>query len=385
MNATRLCARRFPAPLLLALLVLPAASSAQLVVPGETRIQMSDVTGPNVSSLLLFETGTTKTFACPVAWGVRTTAASVAAALRTGGLQITTATGVDRSPSAAAQQRVLAVLISGEGAGTAIEQVVGALATGQTDGHAAEEARELVAELDGLFGQAEAMDPLEPGYRTATGLADAIHQFNDYVDVADLTNPSDEFLVIETVLSRLVLSALENEGRAVDESSRDGAYGLPCAPPVAGQPMAPSPPPPTAPVAVIPTVVERPITVCVLTDGSIRHVPAILVPSTGDTLAIRDGERVHFTQAYPEVGYAGNLPWVWAGEAVTLGRDRFAPFGEPFVVSATDELVPAGEFRGVKFFARRDATTPPETVLLPTAPRCTVQPYRLQEDVRKGR
>ena len=385
MNATRFCARRFPAPLLLALLALPAATSAQLVVPGETRIQMSDVTGPNVSSLLLFETGTIKTFACPVAWGVRTTAGSVAAALRTGGLQITTATGVDRSPSAAAQQRVLAVLMSGEGAGTAADQVVGALALGQTDRHVVEEARELVAELNGLFAQAEAMDPVEPGYRTATGLADAIHQFNDYVDVADLTSPSDEFLVIETVLSRLVLSALENEGRTVDEASRDGAYGLPCAPPAAGEPPAPPPSQPTPPVEVTTTVPERPITVCVLVDGGIRHVPAILIPSTGDTLAIRQGERVQFSHAYPEAGYAGDLPWVWAGEAVTLGRAWFAPFGEPFVVAATDELIPAGEYRGVRFFARRDAPTPPDTVLLPTAPRCTVQPYRLQEDVRKGR
>jgi hypothetical protein len=386
MHATRMSARRLLGPVLLIATsgALPGAAGAQVVVPGATRVQMSDVTGPNVGSLLLFETGTTKTFTCPVAWGVRTTAESLTAALRAGTLEITTATGVARTPSGESQRRVLALLEGGADAAAAGAAVEAALAAQPADGEVAEEARELVHELDGLFAVAAEMDPSDPGYRTATGLADAIHQFNDYVDDASVTTPSDEFLVIETVLSRLVLSALENEGRDVDAASRDGANGLACAPPavVSPPPAAPEPEPPTEPEP--PPVVERPITVCVLTNGRIQYVPAILLPATSDTLAIRDSERVRFDVAYPEAGYAGHLPWVYAGESITIGRDHFAPFGEAFAVKPTDELVPAGEYRGVTFFRRDDAPTPPDVVLLPTTPRCMVQPYRLQEDVRKS-
>jgi hypothetical protein len=231
---------------------------------------------------------------------------------------------------------------------------------------------------------AQAMDPREPGYRAASGLAEAVHQFNDYVDDAFLTDPSDEFLVIETVLAQLVLAALANEGRAVDDASRDGAYGLACAPAAVAGP-APAPPAAPAPPVEPPPAVERPISVCVLEAGQPRYVPALLLPATGDTVVIRAGERVPLATAHPHVGYSGELPWVYSGEMVTVGQNHYAPFGEPFAVAPTDELVPAGTYRGVTLFKRRDAPTPPETLLLPTVPRCVVQPYRLQEDIRKGR
>jgi hypothetical protein len=390
MNTIRIDARRL---LALAAVIgagtaVPGMGAAQQVDPGATRVQMSDVTGPNVSSLLLFETGTIKTFACPVAWGVRTTAEKLAADLRAGALEATTASGVRRSPRLGAQRQVLEVLMDGENGDDAAGALVAALADPR---HEQDDARnaasDLVRELEGLIADAVAMDPRKPGHETATELAAAVYEFNHFIEASDpsfLAAPPDEFLAIETVLSRLVIAGMENEGRAVDAASRRGDYGLPCAPtPIVALP-APSPvPPPTRPPAR-PAPVERAIEVCVLEHGTMRYVPAILRPATGDTLALRDGERIPFASVHPDVGYAGDLEWVRKGEPITIGRDTFLPYGRPFVLAPDDEVAIAGEFRGTALFVRKTARGRPE-LLLPLAPRCVVQPYQLMEDVRKIR
>ena len=366
--------------LLAALLMLPAVGAAQVYRPGASRVEMSDVTGANVASLMLFETGTTRTFDCPVAWGVRSTADDIITALGGGGLDVTSATGISREPSAEAQRRVLELLLNGENAGTARAQIDEALAGA---GVQRKYIHALTHDLVGLLDKAHRMDPLKPGYVTASGLAAAVNSFNEFAersDAAYLSSPPDEFLVTETVLSRLVIAALENEGRVVDQASLRGDYGLACAPPrtiVAAAAPAPEAP---APVELPP---ERAIEVCVMEEGRIHYVPAILLPLSGDTLALRDGVREPFQSAYPIAGYAAGLAWVESGETVTLGRETYIPYGVSAALPPGEELVQVGEFRGIQLFARRGSSSPAKQLFIPLTPRCTVQPYELMEDMRK--
>jgi hypothetical protein len=346
---------------------------------------MSDATGASVASLLLFEVGTTKTFDCTVAWGVRTTSEQIAAELEAGNLATASASGVQRQTSADVQRDLLAILSRGEDARAAADRFLDALSV-EPNGTAgtSQEARSLVRNLTGLLAEAALLDPDKPRYESATGLTAVVYSFNEYVEASDdafLADAPDALLAIETVLSRLVVSAIENEDRIADEASRRGDYGLICAPP-----PPPAAPPPTAshPVMPPPPPLERVIEVCVIEDDRIRFVPAIFRPEIGDTVAVRQGLRVSFSSVHPDVS-AAELAWVTRGEAVRLGLASYIPSGQPFTVSPADDLSAAGEFMGVPLFTRKAAGSPPDVLFVPLAPRCLVQPYRLQEDVRKVR
>ncbi len=385
MNAIRFSGRRCLAlaVLLAAGFATPFDASAQIVTPGATRVQQSDP-ALAVGALMLFDRGTTKTFVCTVAWGVRSTSDNLVSQLRDGRLTPNSRTGVRRQPSRDAQRRVLTVLERDNGVGDAARAILSSLTPPQFDQLAAQgPAQSLVEELTGLFEEAVEMDPREPGYQTATGLAAAVLYYNEFIDAADLDyfdNPSDEFLTIEAVLRRLVQTAIDNEGRPVDLPSWRGDYGLPCAPaPVAPPEPEPEPEPPPRP-----PLPERAIEVCVYDQGELRFVPATFLPETGDTLVLFAGERRKFSDVYAESDYASELDWVKAGEMIELGRERYTQFGRPSALSATDRLVYTGTYRGVRLFAREGAGTPPGTVYLPFGPRCQIQPYQLAEPVIKG-
>jgi hypothetical protein len=93
--------------------------------------------------------------------------------------------------------------------------------------------------------------------------------------------------------------------------------------------------------------------------------------------------RLPFHQVHPETGYAGGLPWVRNGEEISLGTARYLPYGRPFAVTNVNDMVSAGEYRGVPFFALKGSGSQPKLVFLPAAPHCVVQPYQYMEDVRK--
>src|SRR5690606_2069886 len=78
----------------------------------------------------------------------------------------------------------------------------------------------------------------------------------------------------------------------------------------------PAPPPPPPPPA------EERITVCVIDPqtGEIREIPAIYMPSTGDTLVTMNGDRVDLETAYPTTApvYARNASWFIAGQPLAI-------------------------------------------------------------------
>jgi hypothetical protein len=368
----------------------PEIARAQVVDPGATRVQMSDVTGPNVTSLLLFETGTVKTFSCPVAWGVRTTSDRLAAELRAGRIVAGGTNGNRVLLAPAAQQRVLEILVNGPDADNAADAVIAALAPDMRDQQDARgSARTLVRNLRGLLKHAGTMNPRSPGHQTATNLAAAVYRFNDYLDESSpafLVAPPAEFTIIENVLSTLIVAALDNDGREVDAASKRGEYGLPCAPePVVAQapPRPTAPPPPT--FVPPPPPIERAVVLCVLEADAFHYLPAIMLPATGEIFAVQNGRRVPFASAHPDQGYAGDAAWVKSGEAIAVGKAKYMPYGARQVVRPAEELEKLGEYRGTALFARKDAGKEPKVILVPVAQGCVVQPYNLLVDIRKER
>ena len=379
---------------LIAMALLPATvalgaaeASAQYVTPGAARVEMSDLTVPSVAATLLFDPGTVKTFQCPVAWGVRTAADSLAGVLSGSVLRAIPTAGRAPVPSARAQGRVLEHL---SGVPTDdFDAFVASLVPGGRD-PARGEATALAHRLDGLFSDLRGMDPLAPGHVAPTRFAAAVHEWDVLLGALDeetLVRPSDELLTLQSVLASLVLAALENEGRGVDDPSLRGEYGLPCAPPprtrfIAELPEAPEPPPP----------LERPIVVCVLEDDRFQDVPAVLLPETGDTLALVVGERVPFAGVHPDRNvYAGAEEWFLEEAPVELAGVTWVPWAHPRTTDGLP-LVRVGEVRGVAAFAAPEAAralsedgTAPPALWLPVRNGCVVQEYRPVAAVRRTR
>ncbi|HET9982422.1 MAG TPA: hypothetical protein VFQ38_02490 [Longimicrobiales bacterium] len=348
------------------------ALRAQYVDPGETRVPMSDVTGPSVASLLLFEPGTVKTFDCPVAWGVRTAAEQQEQALRADLAARGNGAALAAALAAPSRRELLEVLMAGDRAGSASAALVSALADSAGRGGAGA-ARDLVRRLRGLLAMAERMDPRRPGYETATRLSAAVGSFNLFVDgrsASFLASPPAAFLDIQQVLSQLVIAALENEGREVSVDSRRGVgVRLACEAPqrILAQP---APPP------------ERAIQVCVATDAGVRWVPALLRPSTGDTLVVVKGERRPLSAAYPDtLRYPASEAWLTGAEPVRFGGKVYVAFG-PRRMLGPEALIRLGEYEGIPIFGSGDDRGA-KSIYVVAAPRCIVQGFHVLDQVRK--
>jgi hypothetical protein len=342
---------------------------------------MSDVTVPAVGSLLLFETGTVKTFTCTVAWGVRTAADSVAAGLVGDNLWVAAAGRSHKVTRPAVGQNLLTIL----GARENTEALARTYrATFGPELANTSEAKDLMQHLRGLLGHARGMDPAEPGWRAATQLAAAVAAYDALLDRAPdafVANPPDEFLAIHSVLSRLVIAAMENEEREATEASERGAYGLACAPE-----------PKPAPVRrIVQAPVERPVEMCVLVGSEFRNVSAIQDPTTGELYTMVQGERRPFQEVYPDRGpFAREAGWFTRGEPVQYRGVTFVAWGAP--QRTTGEFERIGQFGGVDLFAAdpemfSDADLPSAEAVLfvPVSQGCVVQEYRMERQVRGTR
>jgi hypothetical protein len=149
-------------------------------------------------------------------------------------------------------------------------------------------------------------------------------------------------------------------------------------------PVTPPPPPPPAPTPAPPA--ERTIQVCVIQDGTVRNVEATFVPASGDTVIMRDGQRVQFRQAYPSAtGFAAGANWFVGGEPITFQNQRYVRFGLPRVITPPDQVSRVGEFQGVPVFAEPGATGAPSVIYLPIRPTCEFQPYQREAVTRRVR
>lgn len=360
--------------LLLALAIAPAPAEGQRVIPGFARIDQSDVAGVSVTSsdLLNFEPGTVKSLTCPVAWGVRTTSEAVASSLASGDFRVAAAT-VDGTPVSEPLRRDLLLLLTdADGSDAAGARIAAALGRDDNRG-ARDEARQLVRSLKGLVAAASRMDPARPGVVAPMKLNRSVADFNDFVDDSSptfLANPPEELGAVQSVLSRIVISALENEGRVVDADAAP-AGALACAPPAEA-----------APVAVV--VPEVAIAMCVMRPEGPVEVAGVVNPATGDTVAIVAGERRPFSEVgRPTVTFAANAPWYARGEPIAFGRDRYVRYGLPTEM-APNSVMRVGEYEGVPVYARTRALRP-DAIFVPAEAPCTFQEYRRVEEVMRVR
>jgi len=99
-------------------LPLATPAAAQRIVPGFSRSDQSDVTGVSVTSadMLGLEPGVAKSYTCPVAWGVRNAAVTVAAEL--------------------SGERLRPTLVAAPAIGSAVQADLGSVLAGQDDDQA---------------------------------------------------------------------------------------------------------------------------------------------------------------------------------------------------------------------------------------------------------
>jgi opacity protein-like surface antigen len=155
-----------------------------------------------------------------------------------------------------------------------------------------------------------------------------------------------------------------------------GARPLPVPVPAPAPAPAPRPAPAPAPA-------EQTINVCVVDGTRLAQVEAIFIPSRGDTVVVRDGQRRPFASIYPATApaYAANAPWYVAGQSITVANREYVRFGLQRVIGAT-ELTNVGVYNGVPLFAETGSTAPHAVLYLPIRPGCEFQPYQQRETIR---
>jgi hypothetical protein len=365
------------AGVLLATLATPG--QAQLVLNGFNRIDQSDVTGPAVTSGdqaagLFGEPGTIQSWNCPVAWGVRRTSDDVVAQLAGDRL----ASALHTAGSVGGQEVLLQLLLGAGGAHDAERRIAGALGAGR-ERRAQAASRDLARRLNGLLGATGKLDPANPGPIAASRLGRAVAAYNEVVDRSSprfLASPPQEFVAIHAVLNRLVIAAIENEGRPTDVSRVD-ERGLACA----GSLVPVFTPPAETPPAETPPIVERAIEICVATESGFRNVAAVYRPGTGDTLVFVGGERRPFAEVHTETAYAQGELWFAGRERVTHEGREYQPFGLPQVVQP-GELIARGTYQAVPVFVQPNEATPADVLYFAVRAGCEVQPYRAVERIR---
>ena len=342
----------------LALVCATGPLTAQIVYPGDTRVEMSDVTGPPLTSGDLFGPGTMRSFTCEVAWGVRTVADRTRSSLEGGGgPPVVAVQATERLLSEGMRRDLLLVTTDEEGDDAASRRLIDALSAGNApDVHSS--AKGLVERLNGLLSNARRLRPERPGYRTATQLASLVGAYNTFLDhssAAFLSRPPEALIGIQAVLAPIVIAAIENEGR--DASRRAGPGELACAPPVA--------PPPTL-------VVERPAVVCVIAPDGLRALGAIVL-SSGDTMVVAGGRRIPLSEAYPQnVRYAADAAWYANAEPITVNGLEYVQFGLPRLAPADTDVRRVGEYRGVPLFAAPGE----DNLVIPVRADCLLHDYR---------
>ena len=342
----------------LALVCAGAPVRAQIVYPGDTRVEMSDVTGPPLTSGDLFGPGTMRTFTCEVAWGVRTVADRTRSSLEEGaGPPVVAVQASKRWLSDALRRDLLLVTIDAEGDDDASRRLIDALSAGNAPGAHAP-AKGLVERLNGLLSNAGRLRPERPGYRTATQLTSLVGAYNSFLDHSSaefLSRPPEAMLGIQAVLAPMVIATIENAGRDASRRARPGE--LACAPP--------APPPPTL-------VVERPAVVCVIAPDGLRALGAIVLAS-GDTVVASGGRRIPLSEAYPQdVRYAGDAPWYANAEPITVNEREYVQFGLPRLAPPDTDLRRVGAHEGVPLFAAPDE----DHLVVPVRPDCLLHDYR---------
>ncbi|HEX8691251.1 MAG TPA: hypothetical protein VF746_02325 [Longimicrobium sp.] len=345
-----------------ALALLPAAlapaAGAQVVYPGFSRSDQSDVTFVSLTTadMLGLEPGVAKSYSCPVAWGVRNAAQTVAADLSGQRLRPTL---VAAPALGSAVQADLGSVLAGEDSDVAEDRLAAALTPPESRGGAAA-ARRLVKHLDGLVAVTSQLNPERPGYMIPSRVNAAVAVYNAYLDAVPeswLESRPEAVLAVGSVLARMVTGAIENHGRT--------ELGASCAPLVSPPPPAVAAPPP-----------PRPFALCVLAASGPVQVYGLIDAERGDSTVVVAGQRRAFREAYPAQPTAASARWLIEDEDMVLGTRTYKRSG------LAREILPGrvarfAEYRGVTVYAEPGVTRP-EKVYVPVG-ECSFQEYAMFE------
>lgn len=129
------------------------------------------------------------------------------------------------------------------------------------------------------------------------------------------------------------------------------------------------------------TPVTRTISVCVLSNGTLKNVSASYNTRTGDTLVTVSTGPVYFHALYPnDASYAEGHAWYFKNNALRHRGRRYRKYGLPRVLE-TSEIVRAGSTVGtVPLFVEDATANPPEVLYVPVRVGCEFQPYQLQPE-----
>lgn len=111
--------------------------------------------------------------------------------------------------------------------------------------------------------------------------------------------------------------------------------------------------------------------VCVLVDGQVREIEAVLDTATGDTLI--SGRPLAEAYPAPSPPYLAGAEWFVRDEMVVFERRQYVRYGQPRVIRPA-VLVRVGEFRGVPLFAPSRAEAVRFVYAL-VGRNCEFQPY----------
>jgi hypothetical protein len=117
---------------------------------------------------------------------------------------------------------------------------------------------------------------------------------------------------------------------------------------------------------------ERQIKLCVVENGTLRVLDAVLDRSTGDTLVEGRAFREVFAN---RAEYAIDKLWFVRNEPITWERRVYTKYGPPRIVSPS-QLRPGGRHGGVVFFIEANAGATPEVIFVPTRPGCEFHWYQ---------
>ena len=125
----------------------------------------------------------------------------------------------------------------------------------------------------------------------------------------------------------------------------------------------------------------RTISVCVLSDGALKDVPASYDTRTGDTLVTVSTGPVYFHAVYPnDASYAEGHAWYFKNNALRHRGRRYRKYGLPRVLG-TSEIVRATSTVGtVPLFVEDATANPPEVLYVPVRPGCEFQPYQIEPE-----
>jgi hypothetical protein len=103
-----------------------------------------------------------------------------------------------------------------------------------------------------------------------------------------------------------------------------------------------------------------------------------LITSSGDSLAVVQGEEQPLREAFPAAQDASDLAWYHAATNPELNGQRYVKWGSPREM-APGSMVPFAEYEGVTIYAAPGVQRP-GVVYVPVGGGCVFHEYRLDRN-----